>query len=76
MVIKETCSVAFNYIKAEIKLSGICFVLVFISLIVLDFIGFDVKYPVIMAIFIGFVDLLPLFGAGAVMIPWSIYLFL
>lgn len=74
MVIKETCSVAFNYIKAEAKLSGICFILVFISLIVLNWIGFDVKYPVIMSIFIGFIDLLPLFGAGAVMVPWSIYL--
>lgn len=76
MVFKETCSVAINYIKAEAKLSGICFILVFIGLGILDFIGFDVKYRAIMAIFIGFVDLLPLFGAGAVMVPWSIYLFL
>ncbi len=75
MIIRETCSVAFNYIKAEAKLSGICFVLVFISLVVLNWIGFDIKYPVIMSILIGFIDLLPLFGAGAVMVPWSIYLF-
>ena len=27
-----------------------------------------------MSTIIGFVDLLPLFGAGAVMIPWAIYL--
>ena len=74
-IYKETCSVSLNYIKAEAKLSGICFILVFIGLVFLDLIGFDVKYPVIMAIFIGFVDLLPLFGAGAVMIPWAIYLF-
>lgn len=74
-IYKETCSVSLNYIKAEAKLSGICFILVFIGLVFLDLIGFDVKYPVIMAIFIGFVDLLPLFGAGVVMIPWAIYLF-
>lgn len=75
-VIKETCSATFNYIKAEVKLSGICFIIVLISLWVLSIIGFDVKYPVSMAIFIGFIDLLPLFGAGTVMIPWSIYLFI
>lgn len=75
MVINETCSVAFNYIKAEIKLSGICFILVLISLMLIDLVGIDIKYPTTMAIFIGFVDLLPLFGAGTIMIPWSVYLF-
>lgn len=75
-VIKETCSATFNYIKAEVKLSSICFILVLISLYVLSLIGFDVKYPVTMAIFIGFIDVLPIFGAGTVMVPWSVYLFI
>ncbi len=70
----EMCSVAWNYIKAEAKLSFICFIWVFISLTITDFTPLDVKYPVLMAIIIGFVDLLPLFGAGAVMLPWAIYL--
>ena len=30
--------------------------------------------PILMAVIIGFIDMLPLFGAGAVMIPWAIYL--
>ena len=50
--LKTTFSVGVNYIKAEAKLSGICFILVLI----------------------GFVDILPIFGAGTVMIPWVIYL--
>lgn len=70
----EMCSVSWNYIKAEIKLSSICFLIVLIGLIIFDLIGLDVKYTILMAVIIGFVDLLPLFGAGAVMIPWSIYL--
>lgn len=74
-VLHTTCSISWNYIKAEAKLSGICFVLVFIGLLIFDFIGMDVRYTVLMATFIGFVDLLPLFGAGAVMIPWTIYLY-
>lgn len=73
-IINETCNIAWRYIKAEAKLSVICFCLVLLGLMVLDAMGFGVEYTVLMAIFIGFVDILPLFGAGAVMIPWAIYL--
>lgn len=73
-IYNEMCSVTWNYIKAEAKLSLICFVWVFIALTIADLTPLDVKYPVLMAILIGFVDLLPLFGAGAVMLPWAIYL--
>lgn len=74
MVFKETFSVAVEYIKAEAKLSFICFILVLIGLGIMNLIGIDIGYPIIMAIFIGVVDLLPLFGAGAVMLPWVGYL--
>lgn len=70
----EMCSVTWNYIKAEAKLSFTCFILVLIGLIVFDLVGLGVKYTVLMAILIGFIDLLPIFGAGSVMIPWAIYL--
>ena len=36
--------------------------------------GLNIEYVAIMAILIGFVDLLPLFGAGFIMVPWSIIL--
>ncbi|MDO4282247.1 MAG: sporulation integral membrane protein YtvI [Clostridia bacterium] len=74
-VFSQMCSVSFKYIKAEAKLSGICFLLVLIGLNVMSMIGLDIRYPVLMAILIGFVDLLPLFGAGVVMLPWAVYLF-
>lgn len=74
MIFKETCSVAIEYLKAEAKLSSMCFILMLIGLTGMDLFGLKVEYPIIMAIFIGFVDLLPIFGAGAVMIPWIIYL--
>lgn len=73
---KTTFSVGINYIKAEAKLSCICFVLVLIGLCLMEFFGLQIEYPIIMAIFIGFVDLLPIFGAGTVMIPWVAYLVL
>ncbi len=73
-VFKISCEVSINYIKAEAKLSFICFVLVLIGLLGMKIFGINMEYPIIMAILIGFVDVLPLFGAGTVMIPWAIYL--
>ena len=73
-VYTEMCSVSWNYIKAEAKLSFICFIWVLTGLIIFDICGLDVKYTVLMAVLIGFIDLLPIFGAGSVMIPWALYL--
>lgn len=73
-IYKEMFSVSWNYIKAEAKISSVFFVILLISLIVFDLIGLNVNSPVLMAVIIGFIDMLPLFGAGAVMIPWAIYL--
>ena len=72
-IISEMCSVSVKYIKAEAKLSFICFIWVLIALNVINLIGIKVEYLLIMAVFIGFVDLLPLFGAGAVILPWAGY---
>ena len=76
VVFNETFSVAFKYIKAEAKLSFICFILVLIGLLGINLFGLKIEFPIIMAVLIGFVDLLPIFGAGTVMIPWAIYLVL
>ena len=73
-IFNEMSSVSIKYIKAEAKLSFICFILVLIGLVLFDLFGLNVQYPIIMAIFIGFIDMLPLFGAGAVMLPWVVYL--
>ena len=37
-----------------------------------EFTGFNIQYPLLMALFIGFVDALPILGSGTVMIPWAI----
>lgn len=72
-IINEMCSVSIKYIKAEAKLSFICFIWVLIALNIINLIGIKVEYLLIMTLFIGIVDILPLFGAGAVMIPWAGY---
>ena len=35
-------------------------------------IGMDIKYPLLIALAIGFVDALPILGSGTVMVPWAI----
>ncbi len=65
-----------GYLKAEMKLIGISFVLVLMGLNIFYLMGMNVGYPLLMALFIGFVDALPILGSGTVMVPWSIILFL
>ena len=60
-----------GYIKAQFKIEARIFVLVFIGLLVLR-----VKYAVLIALIIAFVDILPVFGMGAILLPWSIIEFL
>ena len=75
-IFKETCGVAFNYIKAEAKLSLICFVIVLIGFWIMKLCGIQVDYPTSAAIITGIVDILPLLGAGIVLIPYAIYSFI
>lgn len=65
-----------GYLKAEMTLIGISFVIVLMGLNIFYLMGMNVGYPLLMALFIGFVDALPILGSGTVMIPWSIILFL
>ena len=60
------------YLKAEVTLILVSFVISLIGLYILKIIGFNISYPLLMAIFIGFVDALPILGSGTVMIPWAI----
>ena len=61
-----------GYLKAEIILILISFVISIIGLYIFKLVGMNVKYPLLMAIVIGFVDALPILGSGTIMIPWSV----
>lgn len=64
------------YLKAEITIIGISFVIVLMGLNIFYLMGMNVGYPLLMALFIGFVDALPILGSGTIMVPWSVILFL
>lgn len=70
--VKELTKTLGGYLKAEVTLVFISFVICLIGLYIFHFIGLNVQYPLLMALIIGFVDLLPIFGSGTVMVPWAV----
>jgi sporulation integral membrane protein YtvI len=70
--LKELVKTLGGYLKAEVTLVSISFIICLIGLYILNFAGFNISYPLLMALIIGFIDLLPIFGAGTFMIPWAI----
>ncbi len=61
-----------NYLKAEATLILISFFVSLIGLYIFKFIGLNIKYPLLAALGIGFVDALPILGSGTAMIPWAV----
>ena len=61
-----------GYLKAESILILISFIEVLIGLYIFRLIGLNIRYPLLAALGIGFVDALPILGSGTVMIPWAI----
>ena len=60
------------YLKAQSILILISFIISLIGLYIFKIAGLNIEYPLIAALGIGFVDALPIFGSGTVMIPWAI----
>lgn len=60
-----------GYLKAQLIMMCISFVILFIGLMILR-----VEYSLIIALAIAIFDALPFFGSGAILLPWSIIAFL
>lgn len=60
-----------GYFKAQFKIMGVVFLILLTGLAILG-----VRYYVLVAFLISFLDFLPFFGTGTVMIPWGLYKFL
>ncbi len=70
--LKDLIKTLGGYLKAEATLVLVSFIISLIGLYVLQFMGFNIQYPLLMALFIGFIDALPILGSGTVMVPWAI----
>ena len=60
-----------GYFKAQFKIMGVVFLILLVGFAVLG-----VRYFVLVAFLISFLDFLPFFGTGTAMIPWGVYKFL
>lgn len=60
-----------GYFKAQFKIMGVVFAILLVGFAVLG-----VRYYVLVAFLISFLDFLPFFGTGTAMIPWGLYKFL
>lgn len=69
-VLHDLYKAGFGFMKAQLILSLLTFVLAYIGLSVLR-----VDFSLIMAIIIVIVDILPILGTGSVLVPWAIYAF-
>ena len=70
--IREIAKSLGSYLKAQATLVLVSFIISLIGLFIFKFAGLNVEYPLTIAIAIGFVDALPIFGSGTVMAPWAI----
>lgn len=71
--LREIIKTLGGYLKAQIKLILISFVICLVGLYIFHFFGLNVGYPLLIALAIGFVDALPILGSGSIMIPWAIF---
>ena len=70
-IVAETMKSAVGgYFKAQFKIMGFVYIVLFIGFLVLR-----IDYAFLIALLIAFLDFLPFFGTGAVMWPWALYAF-
>ena len=70
--LKDLIQTLGGYLRAEATLILVSFLISLFGLYILSFLKFNIEYPLLMALFIGFVDALPILGSGTVMIPWAV----
>ena len=63
-----------GYLKAEFTLVIISFFISLIGLYIFYFLGWNIEFPLLIALGIAFVDALPIFGSGTVMLSWAGFL--
>lgn len=66
-VIAELKRVVGGYFKAQFKIMGVVYVILLVGLLIMQ-----VGYSPLVAFLVAFLDALPFFGTGTVLIPWAV----
>lgn len=64
---KRICGTAVKYIRAYVLLLFLTFCQLFVGFSIIG-----IQYPLLIALLVALVDILPILGVGTVLIPWSI----
>lgn len=66
----ERCfkSIFGGYFKAQFKIMGVVFVILFIGFLILK-----VDFAIVVAFLVSLLDMLPFFGTGTALIPWALF---
>lgn len=67
LIISDLKKATFGFLKAQIILSTITFIMAFIGLSILK-----IKYSFVISFIIMVVDILPILGVGSVLMPWAV----
>lgn len=70
--LREIIKTLGKYLKAQVVLILISFIISLIGLYIMQLAGLNVGYPLLIALGIGFIDALPILGSGTAMVPWAI----
>lgn len=70
--IREITQCLGAYLKAELTLVFVSFIISLTGFYIFMFAGLNVKYPLLIALVTAFIDALPILGSGTVMVPWAI----
>lgn len=66
-VIEDLKRAVWGYFKAQFKIMGVVYVILVIGLLIMR-----INYSLLVAFGIAFLDMLPIFGTGTVLIPWAV----
>lgn len=64
---EATNSAMFGYLKAQIILSGIVGIIIFVSLTI-----WGQSYSLLISIACAVIDIIPFFGSGTILVPWAV----
>ena len=70
--IREITQSLGGYLRAELTLLFVSFIISLVGLYIFMFVGLNIRYPLLIALVTAFVDALPILGSGTIMIPWAI----
>jgi len=68
MVLGDLRKATYGFLKAQIIMSTITFIISFIGLMIIG-----VKYSAVIAFIIIIVDILPILGTGSILMPWALF---